>query len=45
MVHGLATPILEGSLARKVGVPKLQQKRLAHEVIATFAGLLKARGA
>ena len=45
MVHGLATLILEGSLARKVGVPKLQQKRLAHEVIATFAGLLKARGA
>jgi hypothetical protein len=27
MVHGLATLILEGSLARKVGVPKLQQKR------------------
>jgi len=45
MVHGLATLILEGSLARKVAVPKLQQKRLAHEVIATFAGLLKARGA
>lgn len=45
MVHGLATLILEGSLARKVGVPKLRQKQLAHEVIATFAGLLKARGA
>lgn len=45
MVHGLATLILEGSLARKVGVPKLRQKQLAYEVIATFAGLLKARGA
>jgi AcrR family transcriptional regulator len=45
MVHGLATLILEGSLARKVGVPKLQQKQLAHEVIGTFASLLKARGA
>jgi AcrR family transcriptional regulator len=45
MVHGLATLILKGSLARKVGIPKLQQKQLAHEVIATFAGLLKARGA
>jgi AcrR family transcriptional regulator len=45
MVRGLATFILEGSLARKVGVPKLRQKQLAYEVIATFAGLLKARGA
>ena len=45
MVHGIATLILEGSLARKVGLPKLRQKQLAYEVIATFAGLLKARGA
>src|SRR4029450_13937359 len=38
MVHGLATLILEGSLARKVGVPKLRQKQIAYEVIATFVG-------
>ena len=41
LVHGLATLILEGSLARKVGVPKTQQKQLADEVIGTFASLLQ----
>ncbi len=40
MVHGLATLILEGSLARKVGVPKARQKQLADEVIETFTRLL-----
>lgn len=40
MVHGLATLILEGSLARKVGIPKAKQKQLADEVIRTFSGLL-----
>jgi len=46
MVHGLATLILEGSLARKVGVSKARQKQLADEVIGAFLGLLKrkARG-
>ncbi|MEX2165927.1 MAG: TetR/AcrR family transcriptional regulator [Methyloceanibacter sp.] len=41
LVHGLATLILEGSLARKVGVPKTRQKQLADEVIGTFARLLQ----
>jgi AcrR family transcriptional regulator len=41
LVHGLATLILEGSLARKVGVPKMRQKHLADEVIRTFARLLQ----
>jgi hypothetical protein len=41
LVHGLATLILEGSLARKVGVPKTRQKHLADEVIRTFARLLQ----
>jgi AcrR family transcriptional regulator len=40
MVHGLATLILEGSLARKVGVSKARQKQLADEVIGTFTRLL-----
>ncbi len=40
MVHGLATLILEGSLARKVGVPRTRQKQLADEVIGTFLALL-----
>lgn len=43
MVHGLATLMLEGSLARKVGVPRARQKQLADEVIGTFSRLL-ARG-
>jgi AcrR family transcriptional regulator len=45
MVHGLATLILEGSLARKVGVPKAKQKQIADEVIGTFTGLLGRGGA
>jgi AcrR family transcriptional regulator len=44
LVHGLATLILEGSLARKVGVPKTKQKQLADEVIGTFAGLMGRSG-
>jgi AcrR family transcriptional regulator len=40
MVHGLATLILEGNLARKVGVPRTRQKQLADEVIGAFLGLL-----
>ena len=45
MVHGLATLILEGSLARKAGVPKSRQKQLAEEVIGTFTSLLARHGA
>ncbi|HWM30973.1 MAG TPA: TetR/AcrR family transcriptional regulator [Methyloceanibacter sp.] len=45
MVHGLATLILEGSLARKAGVPKSRQKQLAEEAIGTFTSLLARRGA
>jgi AcrR family transcriptional regulator len=44
LVHGLATLILEGSLARKVGIPKARQKQLADEVIGTFLSLLERRG-
>jgi len=40
MVHGLATLILEGSLARKLGVPKARQRQVANEVIGTFTRLL-----
>jgi AcrR family transcriptional regulator len=40
MVHGLATLILEGSLARKLKIPKARQKQLANEVIGTFMRLL-----
>jgi AcrR family transcriptional regulator len=40
LVHGLATLILEGSLARKVGIPRARQKQLADEVIGTFSSLL-----
>jgi AcrR family transcriptional regulator len=43
LVHGLSTLILEGSLARKVGVPKARQKQLADEVIGTFSNLLARR--
>ena len=44
LVHGLSTLILEGSLARKVGVPKTRQKQLADEVIGTFSSLLRPNG-
>jgi AcrR family transcriptional regulator len=40
MVHGLATLILEGSLARKLKLPKVRQKQVANEVIGTFTRLL-----
>jgi AcrR family transcriptional regulator len=40
MVHGLATLILEGSLARKLKIPKARQKQMADEVIGTFTRLL-----
>lgn len=39
VVHGLATLILEGSLARKVGIPRAQQRQVANEVIGTFTRL------
>jgi AcrR family transcriptional regulator len=39
MVHGLATLILEGSLARKLKVPKTRQKQVAEEAIGTFMRL------
>jgi AcrR family transcriptional regulator len=39
MVHGLATLILEGSLARKLGIPRARQRRVANEVIGTFTRL------
>jgi AcrR family transcriptional regulator len=39
MVHGLATLILEGTLARKVGIPRARQRQVADEVIATFTSL------
>jgi AcrR family transcriptional regulator len=41
LVHGLATLILEGSLARKVNVPKSKQKQLADEVIGIFASMMR----
>jgi AcrR family transcriptional regulator len=40
MVHGLATLILEGSLARKLKIPRARQRQVANEVIGTFARLL-----
>ncbi len=43
MVHGLATLILEGNLARKVGVPRTRQKQLADEVIGGFLSLLRRK--
>lgn len=39
MVHGLATLILEGSLARKLKIPRARQKQVANEVIGTFMRL------
>jgi AcrR family transcriptional regulator len=41
MVHGLATLALEGSLARKLKIPKAQQRQFAKEVISTFMRLLR----
>jgi AcrR family transcriptional regulator len=40
MVHGLATLILEGSLARKLKIPKARQRQVADDVIGTFMRLL-----
>jgi AcrR family transcriptional regulator len=40
MVHGLATLILEGSLARKLKIPKARQRQVANEVIGTFLRLI-----
>ena len=39
MVHGLATLIREGTLARTVGVPRARQRQVANEVIGTFTSL------
>ena len=39
MVHGLATLILEGSLARKLNIPRAQQRKVANAVIGTFTRL------
>jgi protein-S-isoprenylcysteine O-methyltransferase Ste14 len=39
MVHGLATLIREGTLARTVGIPRARQRQLANEVIDTFTSL------
>ena len=41
LVHGLATLLLEGSLARKVGVSKARQRQLAAEVVQTFSKILE----
>jgi AcrR family transcriptional regulator len=40
MVHGLATLILEGTLARTVGIPRTRQSQVANQVIGTFTSLL-----
>lgn len=40
MVHGLATLVLEGSLARKLKIPKARQKQVADDVIGTFMRLV-----
>ena len=39
MVHGLATLIREGTLARTVGIARARQRQLADEVIGTFTSL------
>jgi hypothetical protein len=44
MVHGLATLILEGSLARKLGIPRARQRQVADEVIGTFTRLFDKNG-
>jgi|SRR5688572_25494854 len=41
MVHGLATLILEGNLARKLKIPKARQRQMAKDVIAAFMRLLR----
>ncbi len=43
MVHGLATLVLEGSLARKLKIPKARQKQVADDVIGTFMRLVGAK--
>jgi len=40
MVHGLATLILEGTLARTVEIPRARQRQMADEVIETFTSLI-----
>jgi AcrR family transcriptional regulator len=40
MVHGLATLMREGSLARKLKIPRARQKQVAKDVIGTFTRLL-----
>jgi AcrR family transcriptional regulator len=45
MAHGLATLIQEGSLARKLKIPKAQQRKMANAVIGTFTRLLGKSGA
>jgi AcrR family transcriptional regulator len=40
MVHGLATLILEGSLARKLKIPRTRQRQVANDVIGTFMRLV-----
>jgi hypothetical protein len=44
MVHGLATLILEGRLARKPN-PQARQSQVANEVIGTFTRLLGSKSA
>jgi AcrR family transcriptional regulator len=44
MAHGLATLIQEGSLARKLKIPKAQQRKMANAVIGTFTRLLGKSG-
>jgi AcrR family transcriptional regulator len=39
MVHGLATLMLEGSLARKLKIPRARQRQVANDVIGTFTRL------
>ena len=39
MVHGLATLILEGTLARTIEIPRARQRQVANEVIETFTSL------
>jgi AcrR family transcriptional regulator len=41
MVHGLATLTLEGSLARKLKIPKARQRQVADETIGTLMRLLR----
>jgi AcrR family transcriptional regulator len=40
MVHGLATLMLEGSLARKLKIPRARQRQMVNEVMGTFMGLI-----